>query len=331
MATTEERLAALEAKLAQLTATTPTEYYTHQYSGEEIDAAVGRAVTGGALDTSVGNVSKQLGTFVRPNLLDNSDFSVWQRYANGSYTGVPNGTYIADRYIITSADGSINSNLIKATSYGGIKNASGPNCRITQRLENAAQYNGMTLTLSVLKNTGLHAATQIANGWTDISDIFAFFSAATAWFNAGETLYAVKLELGDTQTLAHQDSAGKWVLNEVPEFGEQLRRCQRYFRRLQYGYGYDIIGAGFANANDYGRVVLALDVAMRTVPSITHAPNVAVISDGTLYNATLNAVRANTNTSDTTIELSIPGITNRAIIVLTTAENNAYIALSADL
>ena len=38
MATTEERLAALEAKMAQLTATTPTTYYTHQYSGEEIDA-----------------------------------------------------------------------------------------------------------------------------------------------------------------------------------------------------------------------------------------------------------------------------------------------------
>lgn len=71
MPTVEERLAALEAKMAQLTETTPTTYYTHQYSGEEIDAAVGRAVTGGALDTSVTNVSNQLGTFVRPNLLDN--------------------------------------------------------------------------------------------------------------------------------------------------------------------------------------------------------------------------------------------------------------------
>lgn len=71
MPTTEERLAALETKLAALTETTPTTYYEHQYSGEEIDAAVGRALTGGALDTSVTNVSNQLGTFVRPNLLDN--------------------------------------------------------------------------------------------------------------------------------------------------------------------------------------------------------------------------------------------------------------------
>lgn len=42
-------------------------------------------------------------------------------------------------------------------------------------------------------------------------------------------LIAAKLELGDTQTLAHQDSSGNWVLNEIPDYGEQLARCQRYF------------------------------------------------------------------------------------------------------
>lgn len=71
MPTTEERLAALEARMAAWMTQQPTTYYTHQYSGEEIDAAVGRALTGGALDTSVTNVSNQLGTFTRPNLLDN--------------------------------------------------------------------------------------------------------------------------------------------------------------------------------------------------------------------------------------------------------------------
>lgn len=71
MPTIEERLAALEAQMAAWIDQQPTNYYTHQYSGEEIDAAVGRALTGGALDTSVTNVSNQLGTFTRPNLLDN--------------------------------------------------------------------------------------------------------------------------------------------------------------------------------------------------------------------------------------------------------------------
>ena len=41
-------------------------------------------------------------------------------------------------------------------------------------------------------------------------------------------ILAVKLELSSEQTLAHQDADGKWVLNEIPDYGEQLRRCQRY-------------------------------------------------------------------------------------------------------
>lgn len=64
MPTIEERLAALETKLAALTDTTPTTYYEHQYSGEEIDNAVARALPNGAIDQAAG-------TFVRPNLLDN--------------------------------------------------------------------------------------------------------------------------------------------------------------------------------------------------------------------------------------------------------------------
>ena len=44
---------------------------------------------------------------------------------------------------------------------------------------------------------------------------------------------AVKLELGGTQTLAHQDSSGNWVLNEIPEYSEELAKCQRYY--VRYG------------------------------------------------------------------------------------------------
>lgn len=64
MPTTEERLAALEKQMAAWMAQQPTTYYTHQYSGEEIDNAVSRALPNGAIDQAVG-------TFVRPNLLDN--------------------------------------------------------------------------------------------------------------------------------------------------------------------------------------------------------------------------------------------------------------------
>ena len=42
-------------------------------------------------------------------------------------------------------------------------------------------------------------------------------------------VYGAKLELGSDQTIAHQEN-GEWVLNEIPDYGEQLARCQRYFQ-----------------------------------------------------------------------------------------------------
>lgn len=70
---------------------------------------------------------------------------------------------------------------------------------------------------------GLYTITFVAKETTRNQD----FGIQT---NVGKTSIpiAAKLELGNTQTLAHQDSSGNWILNEIPDFGEQLRRCQRY-------------------------------------------------------------------------------------------------------
>lgn len=61
---------------------------------------------------------------------------------------------------------------------------------------------------------------------TDSTDILFNFAGNAA---GHVRPIAVKLELGSTQTLAHKENE-KWVLNEIPDFGEQLRRCQRYCR-----------------------------------------------------------------------------------------------------
>ena len=47
----------------------------------------------------------------------------------------------------------------------------------------------------------------------------------TSGFN---NLIAVKAEIGDTQTLAHQDSNGNWILNEIPKYEEELLKCRQY-------------------------------------------------------------------------------------------------------
>lgn len=264
-----------------------------------------------------------------PNLLDNYCFQIWQQYPNGSYSGVPNGSYVPDRWIITSSNGHIISNLIKATSYGGIKNSNGPNCRITQRLENAAQYNGMTLTLSVLKNTGLHTFTKVVSGWADTTDIFAGFSAATAWLNAGETIIAVKLEIGPTQTLAHREG-DKWVLNEIPDYGEQLRRCQRYFVRLGFADQYCTVGLGLARDGNYISIPLTVPEDLRTLPAVTISGQITMRhSDKVVTGSSTVYVDAN-GVGSVLLKIQASGLTAGDLWEVFLAPGN-YLSISADL
>ena len=275
MATTEERLAALEAKLAALTATTPTEYYTHQYSGEEIDAAVGRALTGGALDTSVTNVSNQLGTFVRPNLLDNWFFGrpVNQR---GQTEYSAEWSYTIDRWqVSTNSTLTVNNGSISLTGD-----------YFFEPLEEIADaLRGKVVTVSLLFATGeLEFATGVVpttwGGWDAIASNNHVVlqgigeGSKRLWFlikDNAKNILAAKLELGPTQTLAHQEN-GVWVLNEVPEYGEQLRRCQRYYYQVHYAQ-YETIGFAY-DGPEYAFIILPLPAEMRGI-----APAIKISGD----------------------------------------------------
>ena len=200
-----------------------------------------------------------------PNILDNGNFQVWQRYPEGTYTGVPNMTYIADRWMFISSDGNIANTITKAGDYG-IKNVSGPSVRVLQRLENAARYNEKLLTLSVLKGNGeLPSCTEVASDWTETTDILHYFRERNPdidveWLTTGDTWLAVKLELGPQQTLAHQEN-GVWVLNEIPKFGDQLAECQRYY----------IEGDAIAVYSNGGAWAIPLRISMRTAPSVKYS------------------------------------------------------------
>lgn len=47
--------------------------------------------------------------------------------------------------------------------------------------------------------------------------------------NTDAVVSAAKLELGDQQTLAHREG-DRWVLNEIPDYGTELLKCQRYYQ-----------------------------------------------------------------------------------------------------
>lgn len=60
----------------------------------------------------------------------------------------------------------------------------------------------------------------------------AAFMANTAT-TAHMEIIAAKLEFGDIQTLAHNEGTDEnpiWVLNEIPNYNEQLLRCQNYYQ-----------------------------------------------------------------------------------------------------
>lgn len=283
MATTEERLAALEKQMAAWMAQQPTTYYTHQYSGEEIDAAVGRAVAGGTLDTSVTNIGNQLGTFVRPNLLDNWYFGnpINQR-GQTEYTG--NG-YTVDRWMIGAGS---NGTLSLADSGLKLSRTDGT-MYLAHMILKTQIPEGSVLTYSVLTSYGLFSTSFVVKndtyheqvvgggislGWNYTPAGMVEFTLVNNTVNSDVTVLAAKLELGPTQTLAHREG-DKWVLNEIPDYGEQLRRCQRYYYQVHYTQ-YETIGFAY-DGPEYAFIILPLPTEMRgATPAIKISGDISI-------------------------------------------------------
>lgn len=116
---------------------------------------------------------------------------------------------------------------------------------LDQVLENIDNFIGKTMTLSFLigeidgrvaiqgldrsvatESAGLLTVTGIMipqEGEWAINGVRIFNQTDTL----DATIIAAKLELGDTQTLAHQEN-GQWVLNEIPDYAEQYVICSQY-------------------------------------------------------------------------------------------------------
>lgn len=338
MPTIEERLAALETKLAALTETTPTTYYEHQYSGEEIDNAVSRALPNGAIDQAAG-------TFVRPNLLDNWYFgrpvdqkrgmvalqgttvyrdvelTITQGTVNEvampaykvtsqaySFVGADGVTYYVraedvvrgyipkwNGYSIDRWNVESDSDVVITLVNGGIrvKNTSNDRKQFKQILPNDLNLAGRMITISVLVGDIIGTVDYMLTQTNDPYQSSATCSILTnglfssnGYVIAGQqkiafvfgpgaeiTLLAAKLELGPTQTLAHREG-DRWVINEVPDHGDQLRRCQWYSNVLPGIYWLP------QNADGTNRLTIPIP-DMRTIPAVTYEP--ADGSTGTLY------------------------------------------------
>lgn len=198
-----------------------------------------------------------------PNILDNwyfvgggSQQNGGQLPVNGSgATSYSAGAYCIDRWYNRA-------NMTASLVSNGLKlelSATGGYPFLSQRLTNGLDYLGKELTISVyvsevssnfkgfkarvdLSNSvSTNTSTSIATSFittTGVHSITGTMPDTTTYSGVNFTLYlgatnravgdycvisAVKLELGNTQTLAHQEN-GSWVLNEIPNFDIQYAR-----------------------------------------------------------------------------------------------------------
>ena len=212
-----------------------------------------------------------------PNLLDNWYFGnpVNQR-GKTSYTGPG---YCIDRWIIvgTNPQLTVTSGSIKGVGF------------LVQKAEvyTSSFLEGMQLTLSALMSDNtfgsvtFHLIKGMANPkairkndyivyaeWANTNDFFT-----VNWKTDSEAvgLVAIKLELGPQQTLAHQEN-GVWVLNEIPDYAEQLLKCQRYLRPAALNF---IVSN--SSGNYYASAIMQSPYPMRTAPAIVNGDYTAQV------------------------------------------------------
>ena len=142
-------------------------------------------------------------------------------------------------------------------------------------------------------------------------------------------IHAVKVELGDTQTLAHKEN-GVWVLNEIPDFGEQLRRCQRYARAYKCLLGQTFLPLG-AYRSDRKAVSFALPTSsFRAVPTVSALNDIFQLFDGAnVYGITSLAVTDYSDGLVTIYAYTSQPFENGKVLWL--FSNTGTLLLSADL
>lgn len=257
--------------------------------------------TGGAAAALSAEMGRMLGRRPNPNLLHNWFFSdpVNQRGA----AEYPSGSrrYTIDRWVATgNASVKVNDGSITITNNGSsynsfvqpfaVKIPAGAQMTLSCLTADGTLYSG-SCSMPAVNNTynktfttseGVQGRIYSAgDGSTELDRVVFYIPPGVSLEMA-----AVKLELGGIQTLAYQNSDGCWTLNEIPDYSEELRKCQRYFQvingqRKGNVHLLDVCG------KDSGTAVgtLVLPTAMRTAPVISFSGGVpqVMLSDDLMF------------------------------------------------
>lgn len=338
--TIEQRIEMLEDTLARIGLSTYADadggiaasFYPSKYSGEEIDYLLSAMEGVVGKGSSSQQLLNRIGAGVRPNLLDNAYF-----VGGGSQKGKEQfpinqvgetnwstAGSVFDRWKLANSNGSaelVDSGLIiNATSSG----------TTTLRQVKEIDYSriaGKWLTLSLLRADGNlfvcsgiapesepSPGTDLASSpssqdqrlyiqWHGDGQIYAnlnkYYTA-----NPSVTFVAAKLEEGEGQTLAYQDSTGVWKLLPQPDmdYTTKLARCQRCLIPINTEGAYcgSIAASGAA-----GRFFIPTPIMMRANPVIQDAV-FNIVSDGT--NASLSGASFTPKSFPNGVEIAFSGV-----------------------
>lgn len=279
-----------------------------------------------------------------PNLLDNWYFGnpVNQR----GQTEYLRSGYTIDRWILQAINYgalTVNNEYVSLSA----KNNDG----LLQKVPASKLISGHKYTMSVLTDVGLLSKTitltKSVSVYSYDNSIWSFVVGKSddVWLVYPLVMYnqssaqsinakAAKLELGPQQTLAHQDTGGGWVLNEIPDYGEQLRRCQRYFVNFNpYKMAYFTMPPAVASSTTQAYSGITLPVAMRAQPVVSYGGRIYLSQTGDIEIVDM-AVSENTFTG-IAVQLRYgvaSGLTQNSLYrVQGGADTTSYIHLSADL
>lgn len=251
------------------------------------------------------DLGQVVGEAVNRNLLDNAYFvGGGSQQGGGQFPVNQRGqtiysaanAYCIDRWKLVSGSLSVVS--------GGIT----LNGTIVQYLEQAV---GGAVTASALLSDG----TMLSPSYDDATKTFTLTAS-------GQTIKAVKLELGAVQTLARQEN-GVWVLNEIPGFQQELAKCQRFQAPIfQDSYTVGVIRADAAGV----LVLFTLPVPLRGAATITNMFTANVYGDVSTVVAYLNAgtsldVKGNQVAVDANLTATDPANANKFVQIVP-AQNN---------
>lgn len=236
-------------------------------------------------NTAAESANNAAATISNPNLLDNWYFldPINQR-GQEEYSVIGKRSYTIDRWYIEGRG----SMTISGDTGITLKKSIGSSdifFNFLQILDNAATYAGKQVTFSALINGAATISVGYNNNYptntTDTAremrvlqvtytfpkevDIKKADVVIQARSNDNYNIIAAKLELGDRQTLAHQDSNGNWVLNDPPpNKALELAKCQRYQIVLTNNPNeHNIVGTFSAYDDGNDVIIVPLPATMR--------------------------------------------------------------------